>query len=278
MPELPEVESVRREIEGTIIGWTVAKVLVHRADIIETTNRSPHVLRKALLAVNTITGTLRHGKQLAILGASGAALRVHLGMTGALMIVDTPPTQHDRHTHVMWVLENGEDRRWLMFRDPRRFGSLRPFATQADLRAMWSTLGPDALTITATHLAAALNGRAKHIKAALLDQKLLAGVGNIYADEALHRAHLRPQRRCRTLTTDEIRDLALHIRVVLREAIRHGGSSIRDYRGTRGRSGSFQPRHRVYGRAGLPCLACNTPLRSTMVAQRTTVYCSRCQE
>jgi formamidopyrimidine-DNA glycosylase len=167
--------------------------------------------------------------------------------------------------------------RRLLFRDPRRFGGLWLFPDHHAADAWLDQLGPDALTITARQLRAAVASARRPVKAALLDQTLLAGVGNIYADEALYRAGVRPDRLGALLEPAEVASLAAAIRAVLRGAISRRGSTLRDYRDPDGQPGQSQNAHLVYGRAGSPCLRCKRPLTSTRVAQRATVLCASCQ-
>lgn len=276
MPELPEVESTRRSLLP-LLGGRVVSVELRRGDVVEG-SRTP----AALLAGSSILGLHRRGKQLAIEGTGGVVL-VHLGMTGQLELsVANTPTRppHDRHTHAVWSLTLATPpalRGVLWFRDPRRFGGLWTFASMNDVYTRWSALGPDALTISGDELARAIAGSKRAIKAALLDQRVLAGVGNIYADEALFRVGIRPGKLAARITREQSERLSAAIREVLGESIRSGGSTLRDYRDASGQAGSFQSRHRVYGRGGEACVMCGTHLTQTTIAQRTTVYCRRCQ-
>lgn len=275
MPELPEVESTRRSLLP-IIGGRVVSVDLRRSDIVEGP-RTP----AALLSGSSILALHRHGKQLAIEATRGVVL-VHLGMTGQLELARVAGEDHasDRHTHAVWSLELAAPPAspgLLWFRDPRRFGGLWTFPSMGEVRARWNDLGPDALTISGEELAGAVADSRRAIKAALLDQAAIAGVGNIYADEALFRAGIRPGRRTSRLTREQCERLAGAIRDVLAESIQSGGSTLRDYRDAAGQAGNFQSRHRVYGRGGEPCVVCGTRLTQTTIAQRTTVYCRRCQ-
>lgn len=284
MPELPEVESIRRALESEIVGREVTRVEVRTRSVVSLpgdppagftrarSNAKPVRTTPALLLVGSmITALERRGKQLAILGSAGPAVGVQLGMTGTLLVggEDRP------HTHVVWRLDDG---RRLRFVDARRFGLVAGHPSMEELvRVRWSSLGPDALTISAAALRRACAGRERAIKAVLLDQGAVAGVGNIYADEALFAARVDPGRQASSLTGDEIADLAKLIRAVLRMAIRAGGSTIRDYRHPGGGAGGYQTRHTVYGRAGRPCVVCGGPLAGVRLAQRATVYCPNCQ-
>lgn len=287
MPELPEVESVRRALDSRLVGRRVEAARLLRRDMLVCPGDPPggfsrsgqappntRVPSRLLLRGQVIASTERHGKQLALVGASGGVLLVHLGMSGQLLLTDKPVSAHD-HVHAHWKLDQGER---LLFRDPRRFGGLWSFPSLAALHAArWDALGPDALTLRGADLARALAGTRRPIKAALLDQRAVAGVGNIYADEALFASGIDPARPANSLSPDQARDLAREIRRVLRQAIHAGGSSLRDYRTLEGARGSFQSRHRVYARGGLPCRRCGARLESLTIAQRTTVRCPSCQ-
>lgn len=273
MPELPEVETVRRGLARAIMGRRVEFARLLRRDVLRT--RQPPGAT-ALLVGGTVRDLLRHGKHLAVVVDDGRSLGVHLGMTGQLLATRLgEPTTTRNHAHARWVFDDGTT---LVFRDPRRFGGLWSYSTLDALRAeRWAALGPDALRVTTRHLASALAAARRPVKAALLDQTILAGVGNIYADEALFRANIHPARSAASLSTTEVERLTESIRAVLREAVRAGGSTIRDYAGSDGSPGRQQERHLVYGRGGQPCVRCGTPLTTSLVAQRTTVACRTCQ-
>lgn len=281
MPELPEVETVRRELETGLRGWRVIDVSIRRHDIVEWPEHAGTSEKASLLLGDTIAGTHRHGKQFAIESASGRLLRVHLGMSGQFVLTapESLPESFklDAHDHVVWTLEHRGEQRTLAYRDPRRFGSLRPFATRVELDDTWKLLGPDALNVSNEAFAELVHKRSRHIKALLLDQASIAGVGNIYADEALFRAGVHPTRISSTLPDAKVLELATAIRDILSEAVRGKGSTIRDYRTSGGDSGSYQDRHLVYGRGGEPCTRCRALLKQTQVSQRTTVFCARCQ-
>lgn len=289
MPELPEVEHLRRSLEPVLVGRTIVKATLHRRDVAvmpadpqggfsrSTSHTRPvHLTRRDLLLNATIDQLERKGKQLAILATDGRSVCVHLGMTGGLLHLPVS-SQHGTcdHVHATWRLDDGSH---LLFRDPRRFGGLWIFPSRKYLDERWARLGPDALSITTRDLSAALHSRRSPIKAALLDQQVLAGVGNIYADESLFRARILPGKPSHSLCASEIRRLASSIRAILHQAIRAGGSSIRDYRDGQGRQGVHQRRHAVYGRGGKPCVHCGNPLLLEVIAQRTTVSCARCQK
>ncbi len=238
-----------------------------------------------LLEGSEIQQVLRHGKQLGVIGDCGT-IGVHLGMTGQFLY--RGPGERlakGDHVHVTWTLvgPRGKSGGRLVFRDPRRFGGIWAYRDQNALRCRWEALGPDALTIGAGELGERLRpSRAtrqvvRNVKAALLDQSTVAGVGNIYADEALFRSGIRPTRPVDELSDTEIDRLSWAVREVLTEAVESGGSTLRDYVDADGSAGSFQLRHRVYGRGGQMCITCGEPLQSGTVAQRMTVWCPCCQ-
>lgn len=282
MPELPEVETVRRTLEPLLVGRRVMRVDLRRADIVEGDSSAG-----ALLEGATIRSLVRRGKQLAIIAGGGGrkpdagrVLVVHLGMTGQLVHhgarVDVRSTTH---VHALWEIgaDAGGDGGVLTFRDPRRFGGLWPLRDEGALRERWGALGPDGLEITGDELRERAGGSRRAIKAALLDQGVVAGVGNIYADESLFRAGVRPGRACRGIGAGEWMRLAGSIREVLGAAILAGGSTVRDYVGGTGEMGTAQRSHLVYGRGREACFGCGRTLRASVVAQRTTVWCGTCQ-
>ena len=274
MPELPEIETLARSLEPIVGGPRITSVRAHRADVIRTRSGSDPTTRE-LLAGGKVGGLVRLGKQLAIIGETGSVICVHLGMSGQLLHISIADQTKRTHVHVEWRLSDGSK---LLFRDPRRFGGLWCFPSLASLHEeRWSELGPDALTIRTAQLRGALAGSSRAIKAALLDQRAVAGVGNIYADEALHRAGIHPHRPCTTLREDEWKALASAVRSVLRQAVFRGGSTLRDYVDSGGRAGGFQAEHRVYGRGGEPCKACKGLIVRTVLAQRSTCHCPSCQ-
>ncbi len=286
MPELPEVERVRRTVGPRVIGRAVESVSVHRREVVATERdpsagfsrsradaRPSRLNKRELLAGDEISSIDRLGKQLAIVGASGRVICVHLGMTGHLEWVERPSKRE--HVHVAWRLDDGSS---VEFRDPRRFGGLWTLHDRnALVERRWAVLGPDALEAEGGRLFELTRGASRSLKSVLLDQRVLAGVGNIYADEALFRAGLRPGRGAGRVSRADWERLAGSIREVLTEAVEAGGSTIRDYADGEGNAGGYQTRHAVYGRSGMACVRCGTALRSRVIAQRTTVYCPTCQ-
>jgi formamidopyrimidine-DNA glycosylase len=194
---------------------------------------------------------------------------VHLGMSGRLQVCE-PEAEVQKHTHAIVKLSSGRE---LRFVDPRRFGRLS-VAQAGDFDAG----GIEPLEADLDQFLTLFRGRKTPIKSALLNQKLLRGVGNIYADESLFRAGLRPRRRASTITSDQLAKLLIAVKEVLKEAIALGGSSISDYVNSDGEEGFFQLQHRVYGREAEPCLVCKTPIKRTVIAGRSSHYCPECQK
>jgi len=268
MPELPEVETVRRTLARALVGRVITGVRLVRPDVVSG-DPSP----RALLRGASVDRLERHGKQLAIVARDGRVVVVQLGMSGQVLIArrgePLPP-----HVHAVWHLKRGEVR----FRDPRRFGGLTTIPDVETLHRRWQRLGPDGLALTAEQLWNGVHASKRSIKAALLDQGVVAGVGNIYADESLFESGIHPKAICSRLSRGRIEALALAIRRVLAEAVDARGSTLRDYRDADGREGGFAASHRVYGRGGRPCVRCGAALRTATVAQRTTVFCPNCQK
>jgi len=270
MPELPEVETIARGLAKRVVGDVIESVwLGSKPEPL----KAPAAEIAATLQSKRISNVRRVGKHIVLDlepgrdGGSAAQWIVHLGMTGSLQVCDSS-TEIEKHTHAVVKLASGRE---LRFVDPRRFGRL-------SVIEKFAAAGAEPLDINFPDFADLFRGRKTPIKSALLNQKLLSGVGNIYADEALFRAGIRPRRRTASLTRDELLRLRIALKKVLREAIRLGGSSISDYVDADGEEGFFQLKHRVYGRAGKPCLVCKTPIKRIVIAGRSSHYCSRCQK
>ena len=286
MPELPEVEHLRRSIDPVIVGARLTNASVQRRGVITLANGTPRTdagYATALLVGVRVIATHRRGKQMAIEAHDGRVLIVQLGMTGSLTIErDQPPVGMDaKHRHVIWEMHpsgTSPATRWrFAFRDPRRFGGLTAYPSMSALRAAWSELGPDALDIDSTALATNLARTGRPIKAALLDQAVIAGVGNIYADESLFATGIHPLMPANRLAPDRLDPLAAAIRRILGAAVLAGGSTLRDYRDAFGQAGSATQIHQVYGRAGEPCNVCGAKLEGFRLQARATVFCPRCQ-
>lgn len=270
MPELPEVETIARGLHRRVAGDTIETVWV---------GSKPEPLKSPAREIaRTLEGARikrvqRVGKHIVfdLTGRNGAAENewiVHLGMTGR-MLVTNAGAEPARHTHLVAHLKSGRE---LHFVDPRRFGRLEV------RKAGFQGPGTEPLRVSCQDFAALFHKSKAPIKAALLNQKLLHGVGNIYADESLFRAGIRPRRRANTLTRAELERLHAAVREVLKEAIAAGGSSVSDYVDADGEAGFFQLQHRAYGREDEPCLACKTPIKKIVVGGRGTHYCPKCQK
>jgi len=198
---------------------------------------------------------------------------VHLGMTGRMQVADSRD-ELLKHTHAVLKLKSGRE---LRFVDPRRFGRLAVVRLGEAASTGFAAPGDEPLDSQLERFTSLFRSRKTPIKSALLNQKLLSGVGNIYADESLFRAGIRPRRRAASLTREELRKLHVALKEVLNEAIKLGGSSVSDYVDADGREGFFQLQHRVYGREGVPCLVCGTPIKRIVLAGRSSHYCQHCQ-
>jgi formamidopyrimidine-DNA glycosylase len=286
MPELPEVETIARGVDVRVRGDRIVEVSfgTHREPFKTPPSRQAKALEgRSILSVHRTgkhivleLGLVQTGRSAippSIEDASRADAQwiVHLGMTGRLLVT-TPEGPIAPHTHARLTLASGRE---IRFVDPRRFGRL----DFRDLQKSRGFVGPGAepLSIGPTEFAALFRRRKLAIKAALLNQSLLAGVGNIYADESLFRAGIRPRRRAGQLTQSELERLRLALREVLEHAIRLGGSSVSDYVDADGVRGFFQLEHCVYQRTGEPCRNCSSPIRRIVVGGRSTHYCAKCQ-
>lgn len=292
MPELPEVETIRRGLLP-ILGTRITRVHINRLDVVHIKDCLPERVSQpdqsapigrmsaaamaGQLGRDCVVGDLvRYGKQLAIV-TNGPTVVVQLGMTGSLTNTDSDAMSGgggQMHAHVVWHLADG---RRVVFRDPRRFGRIVCLPGADALADHWQGLGEDALSITPMRLWRRLQRTRRAIKAALLDQSVLAGLGNIYVDELLFRARVRPTTAACQLELGQTQRLVRQMRQLLGCAIEHGGSTVRDYRNANRDAGSYQAQHRVYGRAGQLCTRCGNALASGQVAGRTTVWCPACQ-
>jgi formamidopyrimidine-DNA glycosylase len=293
MPELPEVETVRRGLQPVMEGSKIVKAEAHRKDL-----RFP--FQKDFIARLTgqiVTGLGRRAKYLMADLASGDVLLMHLGMSGSFRVRKAEDGQtpgqfhHPRgkdgaHDHVVFHMSSGAD---IVFNDPRRFGYMKIIARDAlEAEPLLKGLGPEPLgnAFDANMLARSVAGKKTSLKAALLDQRVVAGLGNIYVCEALYRAHLSPRRPASTLATkkgeptDHAKRLVEAIHAVLNEAIKAGGSSLRDHRQTSGELGYFQHSFRVYDREGEPCgtPGCGGIVRRFTQNGRSTFWCPKCQK
>ena len=282
MPELPEVETIARGLNQRVAHDIIESVwLGEKPEPL----KSPAKEIAAVLERARIQCVRRVGKHIVFdlertsrNGRKSSTTRgqwiVHLGMTGRLLIAP-PETETAKHTHAVLKLASGRE---LRFVDPRRFGRLAVVRMKSKSAAGFAAPGDEPLDSESERFLTLFRRRKTPIKSALLNQKLLSGVGNIYADESLFRAAIRPRRRAASLTRAELRKLHAAVQKVLHEAIELGGSSVSDYVDAEGREGFFQLQHRVYGREGEPCLVCSTPIKRVIIAGRSSHYCPRCQK
>ena len=281
MPELPEVETIARGLHNRVAGDTIESVwLGEKPEPL----KSPASEIAKVLEGSRIVEVRRVGKHIVFdLERTGKKKRdtilrgqwiVHLGMTGRMQVT-TPDAELARHTHVVAKLTSGREVRFV---DPRRFGRLAVVRLDSQMTTGFAAPGDEPLDSQIERFVTLFRGRKTPIKSALLNQKLLSGVGNIYADESLFRSGIRPRRRAASLTREQLRKLHVALQEVLREAIALGGSSVSDYVGADGEEGFFQLQHRVYGREGEPCLACGAAIKRVVIAGRSSHYCSHCQK
>jgi formamidopyrimidine-DNA glycosylase len=271
LPELPEVETTRRGIESHVVGRRIQRVLVHDRRL-----RWPVDPKLAsAVAGSAVRRAGRRAKYLLIETESGTLI-LHLGMSGSLRVlpVATPRIAHD---HVDIELDSGNT---LRFNDPRRFGSLHFTADDPELHPLLKSLAPEPLEegFDGDYLFRVTRSRAVAIKLALMNSRLVVGVGNIYASEALFRARVRPRRQARSLTRAECVKLARAVKATLAMAVKVGGTTLRDYVGADGNPGYFRQKLYVYERDGKPCRVCGTPIKHFTQGQRSTYWCANCQQ
>jgi formamidopyrimidine-DNA glycosylase len=265
VPELPEVETVRSDLAGIFAGHRLERLVVTGRRTVRRHRPEELLCLEGL----TLAGVRRHGKYLLLDWEAGPTLVVHLRMSGQLLAVE-PGGPRAPHTRAVFSFTGTPE---LHFVDPRTFGEL--FLGAEAL----GHLGPDALSVTTGQLAARFSGRRAAVKSLLVNQEVLAGVGNIYSDEACFSAQLRPDRPGGSLEREELRRLANAVRTVLRGAIAARGSTLSDrrYRDVLGDIGSYQLQHQVYGRAGLPCRRCGMAIQRARFGARSAFFCAGCQ-
>jgi formamidopyrimidine-DNA glycosylase len=269
VPELPEVETVVRDLRPLLLGRSFARIAVSRKALRRKWSR----VWEAQLLGKRVQAIERRGKWI-LLDLDGPWLLVHLGMTGQFTVAGESPRQ--THTHIVFALDDDNE---LRFRDVRRFGSVTFFPDREKLAAFFANigLGPEPFDCDPSHWGEALQSTRRNLKAILLDQTIIAGVGNIYADESLFEARLHPTLSGHALKAKQKEALRQAIIAVLTRAIERRGSSIRDYIGGSGLKGQMQDEFRVYGRTGEPCLRCETPIDKITLAGRSTHFCPKCQ-
>ena len=273
MPELPEVETVRRRLEPALVGRRFEHVEI---DDPRLTRPEDPAEVAAELTGERVEALERRGKYLVVRFESGRVLLIHLRMTGTLLHAAPGKPTDVPHRRAVVNLDDGSD---VVYRDVRRFGTWLLVEPDALDSYLAQRLGGEPLgrTFTTRSLAASLANRRAPVKAALLDQRTLAGLGNIYVDEALWRARIHPLLPARELDLDEVRALREGIKRALEAGIKRQGATLRDYRQPDGSAGSMQNEFKVYGRLGEPCDRCGTPIEKTRVAGRGTWYCPACQ-
>lgn len=271
MPELPEVETVTRDLRPLLVGRTLLGLRRSRKALRQVWDKKWDRLVKG----RRVAAIQRRGKWILLTLEADGYLMVHLGMTGQFTVVEAGAAT-ESHTHVVFPLDNRHE---LRFRDVRRFGSITYFPDQPAWEAyLAERLGPEPWDVEPKAWREHLKKTKRPVKAVLLDQCVVAGVGNIYADEACFAARIDPRRIATTLESRGANRLLESVKKVLERAIESRGSTIRDYVGGSGLRGGFQNEFAVYGRKGKPCIRCGKPIESTRIGGRTTCFCPRCQK
>ncbi len=272
MPELPEVETIARGLKKALVGKKIKDVKVIFPEIIKEESKDfrRHIAGTKILKVR------RRGKFILIDLSKGKTIVIHLGMTGSCLFMkrSSPLNKHDHLTVTLC-----RSRKELRYNDQRKFGRIKSFSTSnegsiSDLR----TLGPEPLDMSSSDFVNLFNKRKGRIKPALLNQHIIAGLGNIYADESLFEARIHPLQRIDKTSSQKLRILRQAIQKILKRAIRAGGSSIENYCNINGEIGSFQLQHRVYGREGLLCKRCKAKIKRIKISQRSSYFCPKCQK
>ncbi len=274
MPELPEVETVRRSLLGGVVGRVITGVRVHA--FVGVVGETGPVVFAARVVGRSVTALRRRGKYLLLDLDDGTSVVVHLRMTGRLLLTERS-ADCVRFEHLVLELDDGRD---LRFADQRKFGRVLHL-DRDQMSRLDGRIGPEPLDpiFSSSALGRLLAGRRGKVKSVLLDQAVIAGLGNIYVDEALHRARLHPERPAGTLGPEEVRRLHRAIRAVLQEGLANRGTTFSSFQNARGEAGDNLENLRVYGRGrtGEPCFSCGQPLQLALVGGRSTHYCAQCQ-
>lgn len=266
MPELPEVETIKRDLEKIIVGKKIAEVCVHNPAVI----RQPSVEKfKKWLEGAAIKNILRKAKVLILELSNGKSLAIHLKMTGQLVYPGASPK-----SRVSFHLSDGTQ---LDFNDQRLFGELRLLDDWRSLKFIQG-LGPEPFDMSEAQFKEMFSKKKTKVKPLLMDQTFISGIGNLYAAESLFRARINPERPANSLSDNEKEILFKEIQATLKEAIYYGGSSVDDYVRLSGKPGGYVPYHKVYGREGKPCVACKTPIKRIALGGRGTFFCPKCQK
>jgi formamidopyrimidine-DNA glycosylase len=271
MPELPEVETIVKGLQKTVVGRKIKSINVIFPGIVkqETEKFRKNAEKTKIVKVR------RRGKYILIDLSNGKTILAHLGMTGNFLLVKSS-SPWNKHDHL--IIRFYENHKELRYNDQRKFGKLKSFPTCKEKNVSeLEKLGPESLNISASDFINLFQKRKGRIKSALLNQQIIAGLGNIYADESLFEAKIHPAQRIDKLSPQRLKRLHQAIQKILRKAIKAGGSSIENYYNVNGEIGSFQLQHKVYGREGLPCKKCGTKIKRIKINQRSSYFCPKCQ-
>jgi formamidopyrimidine-DNA glycosylase len=271
MPELPEVETIVKGLQKAVVGKKIKDVNVIFPGIVKQNSNN----FKKNVGKSEIVGVRRRGKFTLVDLSNGRTILTHLGMTGSFLFLKSS-TLLNKHDHL--VVKFYQSQKELRYNDPRKFGKIKSFSTSkeeniSDLKK----LGPESLNISFSDFVTLFQKRKGRIKSALLNQQIIAGLGNIYADESLFEAKIHPQQKADKLSPQKLKKLHQGMQKILKKAIKAGGSSIENYHNVDGEIGSFQLQHRVYGREGLPCKRCRSKIKRIKISQRSSYFCPRCQ-
>ena len=271
MPELPEVETTLRGIEPHVSGASITEVIVRRSDLRQAVSDDLAVIKG-----RRVTGVSRRSKYLLLAISDGSTVLIHLGMSGSLRVI-YPTAPWKTHDHIGITLNN---KMQLRFHDPRRFGLVLRLTGNPMEHSLLKDLGPEPLSdgFTASYLHRICAKRSVAIKLVIMDAKVVVGVGNIYASEALFRAGILPQTTAKRIAKLRLIKLVVAIRAVLTDAIAEGGTTLRDFLQSDGKPGYFRQRLFVYERKGEPCRVCGKPIRHAVIGQRSTYWCPQCQK
>jgi formamidopyrimidine-DNA glycosylase len=271
MPELPEVETIVRGLQKTVVGKKIKSIKMIFPGIVKQDAKK----FKKNVDKSEIRRVRRQGKYILIDLSNGNTILAHLGMTGNFLLVKSS-SPRNKHNHL--IIRFYETRKELRYNDQRKFGKIKSFPTSKEESVSeLKKLGPEPLNISAPDFINLFQKRKGRIKSALLNQQIIAGLGNIYADESLFEAKIHPAQKIDKLSLQELKRLHQAIQIVLRKAIKAGGSSIENYYNVNGEIGSFQLQHKVYGREGLPCKRCGTKIKRIKISQRSSYFCPKCQ-
>jgi len=270
MPELPEVETIVRGLKRTVLGKKIKTIKIVPSRVLQ---NNPRYLKRNLTGLK-IVSVKRRGKNIILQLSGGNLLLIHLGMTGNLIYLKRPAPLK-KHDHLNMEFS---DKSQLRYNDPRKFGKFKLVKSSRkenieDLKS----LGPEPLEITENDFVRLVQTRRGRIKSTLLNQKFIAGIGNIYADEVLFEAKIHPEERACNISLNRLKKLHQAIQKILKKAIKSGGSSIDNYLDLEGRQGLFQLQHKAYGKKGKPCPRCGTKIKRIVVNQRSSYFCPKCQ-